>query len=591
MKMQRICLVWLLSLFLVTACSNKNEDSEIDRFSRPNILVIMADDLGYSDIGAFGGEIDTPNLDSIANQGLTLTNFHTHIMCTPTRAMMLTGINNHAVGIGTMSGEQRGEQKNAPGYEAYLRHDVILLSELLQQNGYETYISGKWDLGGRNDATLLPNERGFDRSFVLVEGSADHFRNYPALAELSEVNYKLNGEKFELPKNFYSTEAYAEKMIEFISTGDKQQPFFGFLSFTAPHYPLQARASDIDKYEGVYEVGYQKIMADRLIKMKQLGIVNDDFTAASFHHEFKSWEQLSELQKQFESRRMQVYAGMVDAMDQAIGKVLSKLKETGQSENTVIVFLSDNGPEGGNPLDWAEYYNDWAISSFDLSLENLGHPNSFAWTGPGWAAVSSTPFSMFKGFTFEGGTRVPALIQWPKRLGSSANKVHSFTHILDLPATFLSLAGVSHPGTEQQGFINRRLEGKSLEPILDNPTFETYSRDDAVIWEMLDRRAVRKGPWKLVWANKPWGKGIGQWALYDIVQDPSEQIDVSMSFPAIVEELEKDWLEYINNNKLVLLKDGVDIGWTNTISHYDYTPIPTKYLNKASEKEKVSNEK
>jgi arylsulfatase len=251
--------------------------------------------------------------------------------------------------------------------------------------------------------------------------------------------------------------------------------------------------------------------------------------------------------------------------------------------------MSDNGPEGANPLDWAEYYNEWALNSFDLSLENLGRPLSYAWTGPSWAQVSSAPFRMFKGFTYDGGTRVPTLLSWPEGINREQPIVDTFMHVLDLPKTFLSLAGIEHPGTESQGFANRKLEGKLLTPVFADNSASVYTDDDYVIWEMLDRRAVRKGNWKLVWTNKPWGKGIGQWELYNLELDPAEQLDVSDEYPLLVSELEAAWHDYVARNQLVLLPDGVDMRWTNIVTHFDYTPMPKKYLEEDLSKESTND--
>lgn len=548
------------------------ESLPMEPSARPNILLILADDLGYSDIGPFGGEIATPNLDRLANAGKLLTNFQVHSVCTPSRAMLLTGANNHVAGIGAMAGEARGAQVGAENYEAHLTYRVVTIASLLRDAGYHTYISGKWDMGGRNDDALLPGKRGFEKSFVLVEGSADHFRKFPALAELDTVNYSENDRPVDLPEDFYSSNYYADKMIEFLDTEQADSnPFFAYLSFTAPHYPLQAPDEYIDKYEGVYDAGYDKIRQQRIQRMRASGLISADLEAAPQHPAWPSWDELSEDMKKLESRRMQIYAGMVEAMDHQIGRVLAHLEDTGQIENTLIVFLSDNGPDGGNPLDWAPYYVDWADENFDLSPENMGRPGSFVWYGPGWAHVSSTPFSLYKGFTTSGGLLSPTIVSMPGHI-QAGSRSGAFATILDLPATFLDLAGIEHPAPRYQGRDVKAMEGKSLAGLLFDSDESVHAADDVMVWEIFDRRAVRRGNWKIVWINKPWGKGVGEWSLYNVLDDPTEQNDLADTEPSIRDSLIADWQAYVAKNAVITIDGGIDFGWTNRTSHYTWLP-------------------
>jgi len=543
-----------------------------ERPNRPNILLILADDLGYSDIGPFGSEISTPNLDQLAKSGMLLTNFQVHTVCTPSRAMLLTGVNSHVAGIGAMAGEARGDQVGAQNYEAHLTYRVVTVARLLQDAGYHTYISGKWDMGGRNDDSLLPGKRGFEKSFVLVEGSADHFRAFPAIAELDSIHYRENDQLVDIPEGFYSTKFYANKMIEFLDAdrGDKK-PFFAFLSFTAPHYPLQAPDEYIDKYNGVYDAGYDKIRQQRIQRMREAAIISAHLEAAPQNPAWPGWDELTDIVKQLEVRRMQVYAAMVDAMDHEIGRVLDRLRDSGQLENTLVVFLSDNGPDGGNPLDWAPYYVDWADENFDMSLENMGRPNSYVWYGPGWAHVSSTPFKLSKGFTTSGGLMSPTIMSMPGRIEPGSRSA-AYANILDLPATFLDLAGVEHPAPQYQGRNVSRPEGESLAGLLFDHDESVHGADEVMVWEIFDRRAVRKGDWKIVWINKPWGKGIGEWALYNVTDDPAEQNDLADARPEITNGLIADWDAYVEKNGVITVDGGIDFGWTNRKSHYTWLP-------------------
>ncbi|KRP18405.1 MAG: hypothetical protein ABS23_08680 [SAR92 bacterium BACL16 MAG-120619-bin48] len=563
----RQCL-FVITLMLLPLVQFATADTVIAD-QRPNILIVVADDLGFSDIEPYGGEIATPTLARLADNGLKLTNFHSHTVCTPTRAMLLSGVNNHAVGIAAMAGEARGAQQGAPGYEGYLRHDVLTLADLLSASGYQSWMSGKWDLGGRNDDSLLPNQRGFDRSFALVEGSADFFRVYPALAELPDVNYRLDGKKHPPTEPFYITDVYTDYALEFIQELDEEKPFFGYLTYTAPHYPLQAPDSFIRQYDGVYEVGYATIREARLKGMVSQGVIENP-KASPPTPLWPSWSELSATQQAFEARRMAVYAAMITAMDAQLSRVIKVLEDSGRLDNTLIVFLSDNGPEGGNPLDWADFYTDWAISNFDLSLANLGRPHSYAWTGPRWAEVSATPFALFKGFASEGGTRVPAIIHWPaglERVGVS----DEYLHVLDVPATLLDIAGVPHSGTETTGHKARKLEGRVLTPFLAS---RQSTVDDTVhVWEIFDRRAVRAGKWKMTYANARWGKGDG-WSLYDLEADPTEVTDVILQYPEVAARLLQEWEHYVEANHLILLEGGLNLRWTNLFTHFDWAPVP-----------------
>jgi len=540
--------------------------------SRPNILLILADDLGYSDIGSFGSEIATPNLDQLANSGMLLTNFQVHTVCTATRAMLLTGANNHVAGIGAMAGEAKGAQIGAENYEGHLTYRVVTVAKLLQDAGYRTYISGKWDMGGRNDDALLPGKRGFEKSFVLVEGSADHFRKFPAIAELDSVNYRENDQAVDIPEDFYSSTFYADKMIGFLDEDQETaSPFFAFLSFTAPHYPLQAPDEYIEKYAGVYEVGYDDIRQQRIKRMQEAAIISDDLVVASRHPAWPGWDELPEIMKQLESRRMQVYAGMVEAMDHEIGRVLDHLRNTGQLENTLIIFLSDNGPDGGNTLDWAPFYVDWADENFDMSLENMGRPESYVWYGPGWAHVSATPFSLFKGFATSGGLMSPTIVSMPGQIDAGSRSA-AFATVLDLPATFLDLAGIDHPAPMYQGRNVKKQEGKSLAGLLFDGDNDVHDSNDVMVWDIFDRRAVRRGDWKIIWTNKPWGKGIGDWSLYNVVDDPTEQFDLADTQPAVRDGLINDWNAYVAENGVISIEGGIDFGWTNKQSHYTWLP-------------------
>lgn len=555
----------LLCAILTSACALGGKRAQ----ERPNILVIVADDLGYSDIGAFGGEIETPNLDALARRGVRFTDFHTAAACSPTRAMLLTGANPHRVGYATMAGDQTPAQLGQPGYEAFLNSATITIPQLLRDSGYLTVLSGKWDMGGRRDEALWPNQRGFEESFALIEGAADHFEALPALEEHDRPTYVENGARINLPPDFYSSRTYAERMAAMLHRHQhEERPFFAYLAFTAPHWPLQAPAETIARYEARYAAGYDTLRAARIARMREIGIIGDAPPAARNPLIAPAWEELTPEMRQLETRRMAIYAAMVEEMDRAIGVVLDQLRATGELDNTLVVFMSDNGPEGSNPLDWGWY--DWAESSRDLSVANMGGRRSYAWQGPGWGQVSATPFSYFKFFAHEGGTRAPAIVAWPEHAQRGASEA-GFASVLDLAATIVDAAGAEHPnGASYNGAPTLPLEGRSLTPVLSGRTDEIRP-DLPMVWELYNRRAVRLGDWKIVSANRPWGSGAAHWQLYNVERDPAEQHDLAAEHPQHVSRLNDIFEQYRRANGLIL-DDAFAVPPTNTDSHYRWLP-------------------
>ncbi|MCG8443427.1 MAG: arylsulfatase [Caulobacterales bacterium] len=536
---------------------------------RPNILVIIADDMGYSDIAPFGGEIATPNLSRLAERGVRFSDFNVHTMCTPTRAMLLSGANNHVAGVGTMAGEWRGEQRGAPGYETYLTDRVVTVPQLLADAGYATFISGKWDMGGRNDPALLPGRRGFTQSFVLVEGSADHFREFPALLELDRVHYTRDDAASSFPDGGYSSDLFTDELIAFLGrAGDA--PFFAMLSFTAPHWPLQAQDDVLARHDGAYDAGYEAIRAARVERQRVLGLIGPDAAPAPPEPLWPAWEDLPAELRALEAVRMQIYAAMVESMDANIGRVLDALSADGRLEDTVIVFLSDNGATGGNPLDWGPAYPAWAEETFDNSLQNLGRPGSYVWYGPQWAHVSNTPFRLAKGFPTRGGLASPLIVAGPGVSGAG-DISHAFAAVTDLAATFLDWAEVEHPGDTYQGRAVAPLEGRSMAPHLAGAADRVRDEDMAMVWEIMGRRAVRRGEWKALAMNAPWGAGADVWTLHNLADDPTELTDVADQHPDILAELVAAWDAYAAANG-VIFDPYDDLAWSNAATHFDWRP-------------------
>ena len=495
---------WLLSALMLGACGAPPDDQAplTAASDRPNILVIVADDLGYTDIGSFGGEIETPNLDALATAGVRLTQFYSAPTCSPTRSMLMSGTDNHLAGLGNMFEELRANQQGHPGYEGHLSTRVAALPELLRDAGYQTYMAGKWHLGLDEDTS--PAARGFERSFALVQGGAGHFSDL-ALVGPDPAIYREDGKRVRLPPEFYSSRFYSERLIEYLENRpDDGRPFFAYLAFTAPHGPLQAPTESIAKYAGRYDTGYDTLQASRFARLQDLGLLTDGMQAVPRVPGEPAWEALSAQDKQIAARKMEIYAAMVDDLDHYLGTVFETLKRRGEFDNTFIFFMSDNGPEGAHlEIGW-DAVSEWIAQCCDNSFENMGKADSYFWYGPNWARAGAAPFRMFKGFTTEGGIRVPAIVHYPKTV--PAGTIYSgMATVMDVLPTILELAEIEHPRT-YQGRDVLPLRGASMLPALTGARARVHDKDYVMGWELWGRRAIRQGDWKIVWepAGIPW---------------------------------------------------------------------------------------
>ena len=549
----------LLGLF---ACTDQAATDKTD--PRPNILLIIADDLGYSDLGVFGSEINTPNLDALAGAGKLLTNFHVAPTCSPTRAMLLSGADAHHAGMGTMNGLWSEEQKGKPGYEGFLNKQIVTFVRLLKDAGYHTYMSGKWQLGYEDG--YYPLDRGFEQAFWLKNGGASHFSDMAGITENQAVAHWAEGrERLEtLPENFYSSAYFTDKLIDYIDTNRADgKPFFTYAAYTAPHWPLQAPQEYIDKYEGVYEGGYDVIRNKRIERMRAAGLIKQGQIPAPQHPEWPAWEELTEEQKKLEARRMQLFAAMVDALDENIGRLIQYLKDSGEYDNSFILFFSDNGAEGNNPYDI--YTNPvWAPANFDNSYDNMGKPGSYVSTGPGWAHVSNTPFQLYKGFPTQGGLASPAIAVFPEKIGAGSRS-DAFATILDVAPTVLQLADVTHPAPQFEGRRVYPLIGRSLYPHLLDQQTVVHGPDHVYGLELFNRRMIRQGDWKLLRMNNPWGSD--GWVLYNLEEDPGEQNDLAQSRPEKLQEMLTLWEQYVEDND-VFVFEGLKLRFTNGKDHY-----------------------
>lgn len=542
----RNIVAYILATLLLTGCN------EVDVTSpRPNILLIVADDLGYTDMGAYGSEIRTPNLDNLAAEGLLLTDFYAAPTCSPTRAMLLSGTDHHLAGLGTMYGGWDTNQVNQRGYEAHLNQDVVSVSSILRDSGYHTYMAGKWHLGGAPE--LQPPSRGFEQSFYLVQGGASHFSDRRGLTEPVVVEYLENGEVTALPADFYSTTYYTDKMIGYIDQNRADgNPFFGYLAYTSPHWPLQVPTEDMDLYKGIYDGGYEKLREIRISRLRALGIIDEATVAAMAPPYITSWQELSADEQKVEARKMELYAAMVENLDRNIGRLINHLKETGEYENTFIMFMSDNGAEG-NDIGTLGDNEEWIPRSFDNSLENMGKVNSYIHYGAGWAQASGGPFRDYKSFVSEGGIKVPAIIHYAD-LDYDGDMDEEMMSVKDLAPTLLELANTQHPGSIYKGREVFPISGKSLLPHLRNQQLPVYDADDINGWELFGRQAIRQGSWKMVTQAPPFGNG--KWQLFNLDDDPAETSDLAAENPGKVAALAVLWQDYKTRNNIILPING-----------------------------------
>jgi arylsulfatase A-like enzyme len=526
---------------------------------RPNILLIVADDLGYADLGIYGGEIETPNLDTLAREGVRFTQFYASPMCSTTRAMLLTGIDHHRAGFGNLVERLSDNQKGQPGYEGFLNLRVATIAEILQNVGYRTYMTGKWHLGSRPGQD--PSRRGFDRSFVLLESGAGHFENMLPLLGPGKAEYSEDGARLDtLPEGFYSSRFYAHQMLEYLQTdGDDDKPFFAYLAFTAPHFPLQAPRESIEKYQGKYDGGYDAIHAARIQRMQKMSLLNEDIVAFPRLTSETAWSALSAEEKRSQARLMEIYAAMVDDLDTYVGEIVAYLKAHDLYDNTAIFFLSDNGAEG-HYLRWGlNPLVPWPGQCCDNSFSNMGNADSYLMLGPDWARVSVAPLRMFKGFVSEGGIRVPAFVHFPAQItGGTTNR--TVVTVKDVMPTMLALAGVDHSGDSFNGRQILPVQGRSMLAMLKGRADSVHGENFAMGWELFGKRAVRTGDWKILWEPddvKWWDSEAlnikrNTWQLYDLASDPAELNDVSETYPDRLDELIRLWDRYAKDNAVII---------------------------------------
>ena len=553
--MPRNSLLTTLSIALfslsISACSNddsKESSTVVETQKQPNILFIMADDLGYSDLGAFGGEIHTPNIDELTRAGRILTDYHTAPTCSPTRSQLISGTDHHLAGIGAMAELTPDHLKGQPGYEGYLNERSLSIAEVLKDNGYRTYISGKWHLG-LTPATNA-HAKGFDHSFTLLQGLDLHFKQAPA-AYKRNATYTEDGKQVpisSLPDDFFSTNYFTDKLISYLESGKNSgKPFFAYAAYTAPHWPLQAPAEYRDRYRGVYDVGYDVIRDARIARQKQLGLIPANFIAAepvatqNVPQKYGRWNELSAEQKALEARRMEIYAGMVENLDANIGRLIQYLKRNNLYDNTLIFFVSDNGAEG------FVRFNYGAESGFDNSAANVGTSSSYHYVGPRWAEVSAAPFHLWKDTAGEGATTAPAIVKLPYQTKAQSTH-HGFASVLDVFPTVLDYANIAVPQGQYKGRQVNTPSGYSWKPLLENKAQAIRPVNFSFADELHGNKYARQGDWKVVLQDNPATLGTGNWELYNLKNDRGETQNLAQSNPAKLQELVDVYNKYTQQN-------------------------------------------
>jgi len=532
-------------LATVTACSIDRlpaQDPSLTKnaVQRPNVLIILADDLGYSDIGPYGSEIRTPNLDRLAQQGVRMTHFHSAPSCSPSRAMLLSGTDIHTAGLGAAPEYIPAPMQGRQGFEGYLTERVATIAERLDAAGYETMMAGKWHMGQADGQR--PAQRGFDHSFALLQGAADHFGDGgfagPENAN-GRADYVLDDRPYTPGNDFYSSDAWTDWMIAHLSAS-RSRPFFAYLAFTAPHSPLQAPAEDIARQKGKYDDGWAMLAERRMAAMRASGVLPGKLAPGTEHEgpDQASWDALSPQDKAAAAREMEIYAAMVSHMDQQIGRVLTLLDQRGELDNTLVIFMSDNGPAGEQAQTYAlmpgfkEKYE-----SARKGLDAMGHRGSFVLRNPQWAKASAAPSRLFKSFVTEGGTLIPAIMRFP---GLPANgRSNLVGDLRDILPTIMDATGVPEDSVIK-GHQVAIMEGRSLLPWL------RAGRDDRPIEEVAfaqyGQASVRYGPWKLMRMPPP--AGTGEWQLFNTDDDPGERHDLSSAQHEILERLLAVWAGY-----------------------------------------------
>jgi len=512
----------ILFTFLIVLPVFFSACNKVTKNKKPNIILIMADDMGFSDMGATGGEIKTPNLDALATEGILYKQFYNGARCCPTRASLMTGLYPHQTGMGWMTIRNLGTDS----YTGELNNNCVTIAEVLKKAGYNTYMSGKWhvvadeNMNQNSNKDAWPVQRGFDHFFGTLRGDGSYYTP-GALTSQNTI--------IEAPEDFYYTDAISDTAVSMIQENNKTDtPFFMYVSYTAPHWPLHALKEDFEPYIDKYKIGWDSLRAERFDRQKRLGIINEDWILSERNPDAPAWNSLSDERKEDMTRRMAIYAAQIEVMDRGIGRIIDELEKEGELDNTLIFFLQDNGG-------CAEF-----ISDGSRDIELMGSAESFESYRLPWANASNTPFRMFKHWTHEGGIATPLIIHWPKGVVNPGRTSERPGQLMDIMTTCVEVAGVKYP-SEYKGNEIHALEGESLVQSIKN---ESDERKSDLYWEHEANRAIRIGNWKLVLKASEVFPFDGKWELYNLANDRTEMNDLTDSYPEKVEEMKSKWEDW-----------------------------------------------
>lgn len=544
--------LWIVSALLMLMPGQGMAQSAAPR--APNIILLVADDWGFSDVGAFGAEFATLHLDRLAYDGVRFSNFHVAGSCAPTRAMLNSGVMNHRNGLGNMAETIPDAHVGKPNYDTVMNFRVVTLAEMLKAAGYRTYLTGKWHLG--SDARRLPHARGFDRAFSLADAGADNFEQKPITGLARHAAWTENGRPATLPKNYYSSRFLVDQMIGYIDQGTASgRPFFASINFLANHIPIQAPDADLARYRDTYRQGWDVVRAARAKKVSELGLLPADIP---FVHmgTTPDWNGLSDKKRDRAVREMQAYAAMATAMDREIGRLVAHLKAIEQYENTIILFLSDNGAE---PLDpYGKLRNRLFLSmQLDMKTENIGRRGTMNAIGPAWASAAVSPLRGYKFSATEGGLRVPLIVHWagaqPSDALSKGAIAKGFAHVTDIMPTLAELAGVPLPDLTRYAADMEPITGRSLVPMLRGGDDSVHG-DAPLGYELSGNAALFRSGYKLVRNLPPTGNG--EWQLYHLASDPGEVHDLRAAQPILFQSMLADYQAYAKANGVLDMPQG-----------------------------------
>ncbi|MEO0898131.1 MAG: sulfatase-like hydrolase/transferase [Bacteroidota bacterium] len=535
---------YFLILLVLFAFSQKGFGQNISADLKPNIVLILVDDSGLMDFGAYGGEAQTPTIDSLTHNGLMFTNMHASPVCAPSRAMLMTGTDSHLNGVANLPEMLPKKYQEIEGYEGVLSENVQTIATRLKEVNYNSYVAGKWHLG--HDEKTLPNKRGFDRSFILGGSGADNFNGSGYLPFKSEVTWFEDGKQTELPKDFYSSAYFVDQLIRFHDEEEnKEEPFFTFLSFLAVHAPVQAPQEYVEKYTKMYEAGWDELRLKRFKTAKELGILPKEAEMNPTFDKMKKWDELSEKEQEEKITDIAMMAAMLEAMDHHIGRYIQYLKNNGMADNTIFIVTSDNGPDGGDYagiMVWAKR------QGYERNLEKVQGNRYYGFIGPEYASAIAAPFSFYKYYTGEGGLRVPYVMSGA---GIPTNKRDdSFCFFTDIAPTIYDIAGIST--TANEGFVP--VTGKSMLPHIQDPSIPIYKEDEGVPMEVAANSAYFMGDYKIVKNNIPLGDN--SWKMYNLKTDPAETKDISTIEPYLFQSMLSRYERYEKEVGVVKMPEG-----------------------------------